>query len=481
MLERYFDTKKLELYVEKVNRGFVLLTVNEKHLVNGVIQLISKKRTTSVYDLSVMEFRDTVRDFEENQSVEAVVYYNFGFDSKQVSRVLEKMNLARDMLLTHSRLLFFVVPEFVEQIIQEDFPNLYSYFVLKESYLRRFSNYFEYILPGKKYLITKEEQHEFKKKYLQGDKSIDERLEYFVRARMSDEELWILNRDIRKYLEFLLKNKELMEYRYYFSLIIQYAKVLMTQEKYEGALETFNDLLLSSILKRTNINLYFEAFIGKGDTDFYLGKYEEALECYSSVMMENSERSDYEYIGNALKYQVKILSRIALCHAQKGNLQKANQFMTSAVRYAKEMDFAEDVFPIYYNFLLINMRLYSGGNFNLETVIHTLDKMKKNRVQEAMYLTIFAWYEGVMRGKCEEMLGKAKEALKIKREIYLENDLRIAESHYVIAVLYNMLERYEEARRCCVKSLNILKNLRYVKHQEKLSRELYKEILERQK
>ena len=49
--------------------------------------------------------------------------------------------------------------------------------------------------------------------------------------------------------------------------------------------------------------------------------------------------------------------------------------------------------------------------------------------------------------------------MEIKRNLYIENDVRIAESHYVNALLRFFAGNDEEAYYCCMKSCNILKNI----------------------
>lgn len=55
----------------------------------------------------------------------------------------------------------------------------------------------------------------------------------------------------------------------------------------------------------------------------------------------------------------------------------------------------------------------------------------------------------------------------IEREVFIENSIHIAQSHYINAVLYNMAGEFSRSLRCCGKCLNILKN--FEKEQEKKS------------
>ena len=91
----------------------------------------------------------------------------------------------------------------------------------------------------------------------------------------------------------------------------------------------------------------------------------------------------------------------------------------------------------------------------LELLVHN----SSNEVQNAMYLTVKEWFVGVIKGDIYNSIQNASTALEIKRNLYIENDVRIAESHYVNALLRFFAGNDEEAYYCCMKSCNILKNI----------------------
>lgn len=72
--------------------------------------------------------------------------------------------------------------------------------------------------------------------------------------------------------------------------------------------------------------------------------------------------------------------------------------------------------------------------------------MEKNEVQEAMFLTAAAWYQGILNGNLLYASKAADRALQIKRRLYIENDARIAESHYVNAMIRMFQGKYEEQK-----------------------------------
>ena len=151
-LNDIFDVSRLDLYLKNTTRGFILLTVNEKHFQDDLIKIISSSKKAAVYNLE--DFN--VQSMKSNDLEHELLIYKC-LSSDDLS-VLGKVNLARDILLKEKKLFVFIVPKYISEFIQKEYPDLYSYFVLKDSYLNKYENFFDYILPSKSYLRTKELQ-----------------------------------------------------------------------------------------------------------------------------------------------------------------------------------------------------------------------------------------------------------------------------------------------------------------------------------
>lgn len=102
-------------------------------------------------------------------------------------------------------------------------------------------------------------------------------------------------------------------------------------------------------------------------------------------------------------------------------------------------------------------------------------------MQKGMFLTVKAWYSGIINGDLYEAEKEAMEALNIKRRLCMENDVRIAESHYVNAMLKMFQGDYDKALYCCNKSSNILKNVAMHEEQKEKSGNLMKIIAQKQR
>ena len=132
----------------------------------------------------------------------------------------------------------------------------------------------------------------------------------------------------------------------------------------------------------------------------------------------------------------------------------------------------KELFAVYYNYFLMDLEITPGRSQTGDKLYRILDGMEKNEVQEAMFLTAAAWYQGILNGNLLYASKAADRALRIKKRLYIENDARIAESHYVNAMIRMFQGKYEEAEYCCVKSMNILKNFTLHMEQKEKSRQL---------
>ena len=478
MLEDYFSLSKLSLYLNISSKGFILLTVNEKYLQEKLIHTMKKIKKCTIYDLNDFSSKNS----SQNNNEQLVIYKCINFNKKEQS-ILEKINLSRDILLKQEKLFIFIVPKYIAELIQQDFPNLYSYFILKESYVKKYDIFFEYIFPNSGYLVSKESQRESKRFYqITQKEDIIDKLNYFLHAKSSPKELIELDNSMINILKNFDISKE-YNLKYYFNLLYKFAKVLLQQGKYTEAVTIFFELSKALSTKETYSKLYYESLIGAGDAFFHLGEYEKAKRIYENTIMEIinldiltlKEEDDY--------FHKIIYSRLALCYIQKKEYDRALSFMESAFNTLIEdcdKKHSVEFFDIYYNYFLIIINQSPDNCYIINRILNILSKMKKNYIQEAMFLTISAWYNGVMQGNLKSAFKNAQNALLIKRNVFIENDIRIAESHYLNSVLYFINGEYEKSDRCCHKCSNILKNFQYKIQQEELVRKLNNDIIAKQ-
>lgn len=484
-MEKYDDKNidKLKVYLEVTKRGFFLITINDKKIQFELLQYISSQYSSKVFDLKEYQFRDSINFIEQNSSIETVIYYNLDKVGEELFIQLEKINLARDILLKYSKKYIFFVPAYIENLIQKDYPNFYSYMTLKLQFIESYDLIFQYILPGKVYLNTKESQFESKKIIFSNNVSIDYKLEYYSRTKCNDRQLKQLISETTDAINKINNNRKGYDYRYRYLLSYKLAKVLLAQEKYDEAIKIY-DNLLSTHVKQKSINLYFRSLIGIGDAYFAQGEYDEAIEYYKESLVGVMNQNDYEDNYNTGKIRVDIISRIGLCRAEEGKYGQAYDYYKSIVQlidrfYDQQIDYVFDEFSIYYNYFLIIIYRNTEQEYAIEEVLDKLKCSVKNDVQKAMFMTIYAWYKGIIKGKLDEALNFAIQALDIKRNIFIENDLRIAESHYIISLLFMLGGDNDRAKSCCEKSIRILSNLPYSTSQSQIASNLYEIIKKR--
>ena len=463
MFKDEFNTQKLELYLKFSERGFVLLQVNDKRYERSIINMVSSMCSTIVFDLKETDFRDGIEYLKVNKEVQVLLYHSLNSHNENLKNVLEKINLSRDLLLVQDRIIVFIVPQYVAFMIQDEFPNLYSYFSLKEVYIKEYPLLFEFIFPDKKYLITKERQSEFKKFFFASGEGIEERLDYYVQKKVKERELTILKSKFNEYLETFCLQTDEYDWRYYYTILLRMANVCVVQEDYEYALELYDKIVTAPIVLSQYQGIYYEAWIQKADVYFKQRKYETAIDLYKALISMVARQHDYDNVDIFLEYVTKICSRMAICYAIKKEYDSANNLMHGALKWAEQREDEAECFAIIYNQIVLAILEGNIEDAIIRPKFESLKQLISCDIQDAFYLSIYAWYRGIIGGHRRHALKYACEALTLKRENFIENDVRIAESHYLISLLYLLGDETERAMECRKKCLNILNNYEFEK------------------
>ena len=300
--------------------------------------------------------------------------------------------------------------------------------------------------------------------------SIRNRIEYLSVIKDSAYNVkQFLNKEIPVYLRLLqyqmlqTKNDELADtnVNYYISSVIQIVKMLQYQEMY-GEAEKYLKLGMEMADAAGCLEEYkIEFYECMGANKFYLLKNDEALRYFSMELNEvlaGDHEFDYQKAG-------KIYNCISNCFFRENKLKNAKECIEKAIAYEEmtEHKNSRRRFENSYNQWVI--RAFIDDEF--KNYDKDMEFSTDGDIQYAMMLNVLGWYVGVLGGAVQEALDYIQTALAIEREVFIENSIHIAQSHYINAVLYNMAGEFSRSLRCCGKCLNILKN--FEKEQEKKS------------
>ena len=451
-----YTIRKLNLYLEKTTQGFLLLTVNEWSLQKQLMDVIESKIPVEKCDLKHCHLRSFLEEFQKSQEKKNLLFWNSEWIESEVDVYFEKINIARDYLQQMNCFLIFLLPEYVAEHIRVEYPNLHSYFVLKERCLPEYEYFFEYLFPGKDYLTTKEIQYNLKRSFKSEHDTWWSKVDYLLRVKVDKKEIITVIEQFTEHIENLYWEQGEYDLRYLYQSQLMFARVLVVQEYYSLAHEAYQ--VFFNMGQGFYKDLFHEAELGNADVWVLEKEYEQALDFYKKMLVhigteyEEAEESQY------FLYRYKIYLRIASCYIEMEEFENAYSYLCALqeVKEAQHNISSEDLFMGNYNYviLLLRMKKYDECKCALES----LQQMQKNSVQKAMFLCVKAYYDGVLRGKLFEAMKISKESLEIKRKIFIENDVRIAESHYVNSRLYLLLGNYKKAENCCRKCENILKN-----------------------
>lgn len=461
MLLNEFNLEKLDCFFRFSDRGFVILTVNEYHIMQKITGFISEKAGVSYYNVTRENFSSIINGVKSGTKTDLKLVYNFFLEDGDSIHVLEKFNLGRDLILERCKYCIFIVPLYIELYIQEKLPNLYSYCGFRERYLRKYNSSFSYIFPEDMYLKTKVMQKNLKENIYDAKDNIFESLDTFLHVKISEDIFEKLENDTNKFLDYIKLSDTQYDGMLYYKIQLNFAKVATAQKKFKKAIQVYQTLLKDENIIR-NISIFIETKLGMADNYLYIGDYNKSYVLYSDILSDIcTDLFDFLEDITIKEYKIQIYSRIALCQIKLGKIDEVKRIILQVMESINilEADGNREFFHIYYNFFIIYLEIYPGESAENSRMLELLGQNSRNEVQNAMYITVKAWYEGVIKGDIYNSIQNASTALEIKRNLYIENDVRIAESHYVNALLRFFAGNDEEAYYCCMKSCNILKNI----------------------
>ena len=454
ILSEEFDLRKLKFFFQSARKGFVLLTINEYHIMQEMQGYLSEWIAPTQYNMAESSFRDVVDDFSGENAVDSAVFYHFYQSDEDNRKILEQFNLGRDLILDRMRFCVFMVPVYMESYIQESLPNLYSYFQIKERFLRERQDCFQYILPEDHYRETRFMQQSLQRRQKDGRdeympdasqtkqeesrNNLFQHLNDYLYVKVSHEEFLKLKQEMMKFLDSIRDSELQSDVVLFYQTVMKFVKVATVQEEYEEVLQWF-DLLQKEISNVEYIYQYLEIEMGMADSAMYVHKYEETKElCFYALQMIQTKPKDLIDDNSRKEYQIRIYAKLVLCQTRLGEVKEAKETMAKTLDLINTLEEWDniDVFLIYYNFFIIYLKIFSGRTVESEKMLAALKQIPKDEVQQAMYLTVCAWYEGIIEGRLYHAVGISEESLKLKQQLYPENDARIAESYYMDALLH---------------------------------------------
>lgn len=467
LIQEKFDIRKLLLYMNTSSRGFILLQINDIRYEKEVIEIVSREKETLIYNLHDVGFRDSIEKNRVCSTVQCVVYHGFHlFNDEELRKLLEKINLSRDILSAQNKLVVFIVPRYVGRMIQQDYPNLYAYFILKEEYISKYENIFEYVFPDYNYLFTKEEKKELKNYFHSSEDNLEVRMEYYGRVKAKEREYNLLKHDFANYIQAHIAQLDEVDRRYFFSLMLSMGDVAVKQGDYGTARELYNSMVKNRIVNAGFHGLHYEVLLHRADIYVLEKKYSEAIEEYAILINMVGIECDYNMESIYSEYVIKIFSRIGICYAKLSRYEKAVECLTLANRTARLMGKTNECFAIVYNRVLLALYMSDIQDNQIRPIFDELKEYINSEIQEEMFYLVYAWYRGVVDGHCRHALEYVKTSLQICRRVFTENDTRIAECHYVNSILYLLSDELEQSNICRKKCINILEN--YSEEEERI-------------
>lgn len=488
------DRKKLQLYMENIESGFVLEVINQYSILDEIAEIAMGEKTVHKFQIDTLDEVDElltmVKVKEARWKGDIILIDTFRCETEMLFQCCEKLNLLRDVLAGKKYLYLLCIPVYAAVYIQNELPNLYSYFSLKQYQLTEFASILDVILPDTVYLYTKEE-YAVRKGALKDGNGENEKgmqgflhtLDYLCLVKVSSYKVrTFLREQAEKYLKELYADKWLevrgrnrkSDQNYDMGLLIRIIKMLQYQGLYEEARQYLLHIweLYRNEPEFEKYNVDMMQCLAANY--YYTGDYPSALTQFSNCLSDLYMREEAYTELQISKYY----NCIACCFFKTGEIRKASECIKKAVQMEQEANQTSGRrrFENQYNSLVILASMWRYEEYTEEVLMELHDN--GNVIQGAMFENVKAWYWGVLGGKILDGLETAHHALEQEREFFLENSIQIAQSHYTIAVLYYMAGMYQRAERCCGKALNILKNFDGEKDKKAVAEVLKNKIAE---
>ena len=468
-LDKEFESqcKKIDLYLETVSKGFFLFEVNEYDLLNEVILYLNNRRLCCVFDLSkdgVAELLHTIacRNITEHERI----YILKGTGSQsELFDMLDNINLRRDVLAASNRIYVFILPSYAVTYVSETLQNLYSYCTLKLRFLRIYPNILSASFPEKKLMLTKEARSALKAPTRKGKTDLEyliQCLDYYSNVRIGgynldkiiNQVVWPEMRKINDNLQISIKEK--------LELYARFAKMLQVQKRYEDSEEIYGFILTElenfqlSDMKKFHLNIQKEI----AQNEYYLKRYNQAVRLFTEILTECILTDEGQYDNEII---INTYICLAVCLCQKKEYNKAVRILEKAGSLDSSGLSGYSYFTLWYDYYIVKMKVKEQNPEDNEKILvsDVMDKFagkKMNVIESAMLHTLCAWIFGVFCGETETALDLSLDALEQKRRYFWENDIRIADSHYVTAMIYYIQGEYEKAEICMKKAFNIVNN-----------------------
>ena len=151
-----------------------------------------------------------------------------------------------------------------------------------------------------------------------------------LKCRFADEEIAELLRSAIVYVKTMHRKLVTIQFRVYYSLIIQLASLEEELHGIATAIQVYLDHEITFIIMQTRVTesgLYIRFYSNLANYHFALGQYQEVIQCHTKIIKEQSE----EHLANCFYTQCKFYD-IGMSYYYLGNNQEALKFLQRSLQ-----------------------------------------------------------------------------------------------------------------------------------------------------
>lgn len=462
---RIMNDKKLQLYLDNVKHGIILIETNDNRESCRLCRWIHE-----TYSISCVDYEDIKNGFVrclQDSSGKDLCIYNFGEEAEQYD-IVKSLNLSRELLRDMGRVVL-IMPSFLSCQIQSKAPNLVDYLGLILNY-----NVFSLLPFDPEFAIyddlyyTREELRTLKSQYKQDAQgnNISGYLNYVQQFRFKKLSAYEVQTNLLPSCYDLLtviheyiweNNKDMI--RAQLDVLYHTGCVLACQCYFDEAQGLFREM--QAVIKDSrewNVQR-INAYEGLAYCHYYSGYYHEAMK---DLLWCISYLDDLDTEHEAWK--CRIYNDYAACYYKQGKYHDAlaNWKACERMMHDFHIDTAYRRLRNQYNQMLCHVQIneewerhYAEWNEAFRDVFSSLSG---DSVLGLKSEWLNLWIQGVCMGRVRESLSEGRLLLKKSHTLLRENDYILAVGNYVLGKLEFYSNHEKNGGAYLIKCHNILDN-----------------------
>ena len=463
------NNRTLVNYLNNIDNAIILLNANDMHAVQQLKNFLCDNYAFEGIDYTMCSdgVVPIIKGYVNQSRQNRICFYNMTENNIQYD-LIKTMNLSRD-LLRKVGIVVLIVPTFMVEQIQIENPNLYDYITLCLNYNLEYPELFKPIYSEENRFFLPKKILTARKNYLQTqDRNPSESIEGYYNYLESFRYVKMKENDADEVMDWLFFTVAENAQQQYgkindiggwidmrMKLYKRTAECFVQQGIYQKAFDLYYEMCYMQEKQGESIYL-LEGYQGMAFCLYSMNRYAEALDVLDKLLRLIDESFN-------LPWKYKVYHDYGVCLYSMGQYQEALKVWELCEYKLKEADeqLLHRHYRILYNKMLAyikmkkSIKVYEQEWDTLERLL--IDGIGKESLEYLMYLMLNSWLK-LIQGKLHLAQNYAEYAYELGKSILPENDERLFQTSYILALVNLQLEKMKQSQLYENKCKNYLKN-----------------------